>query len=190
MTAGVAGLVAGALSMAAGEYVSVSSQRDTELADLRLEERELDNDPEGELDELTAIYESRGLPAPLARQVAVELSKGDPLATHARDELGLEAGRQARPLPSGVGIGALVHRRGRRAPPGNRTDAGRQPSSRLLVAGPCRTWRPRELGSRTGGAPRMRAASRVLVWGAIAMAATSGIWCAGRNGRMTRGSDA
>jgi len=88
LTAGVAGLVAGALSMAAGEYVSVSSQRDTERADLRLEERQLSSDPEGELSELTGIYERRGLPNSLAREVAMALSKHGALAAHARDELG------------------------------------------------------------------------------------------------------
>ena len=98
VTAGIAGLMAGALSMAAGEYVSVSSQRDSEEADLRLEERELSNDPGGELRELADIYERRGLPADLALQVAVALSSGGALAAHARDELGLDEQRRARPL--------------------------------------------------------------------------------------------
>ena len=98
MTAGVAGLAAGALSMAAGEYVSVSSQRDSEEADLRLEQRELEHDPHGELRELSAIYEARGLSAGLARQVAVELTEAGALQAHARDELGLEDKRRARPL--------------------------------------------------------------------------------------------
>ena len=100
VTAGVAGLVAGALSMAAGEYVSVSSQRDAEEADLRLEERELAADPEGELHELTGIYERRGLEPALAAEVAAALTRGDALGAHARDELGLEAERRARPLSS------------------------------------------------------------------------------------------
>src|SRR5436189_6120863 len=90
VTAGIAGLVAGALSMAAGEFVSVSSQRDSERADLRLEEHELAGDPSGELRELSTIYEHRGLPHELAEQVAVELSSGGALAAHARDELGLD----------------------------------------------------------------------------------------------------
>lgn len=98
VTAGIAGLMAGALSMAAGEYVSVSSQRDSEEADIRLEERELADDPDGELRELANIYLRRGLPADLALQVAVALSSGGALAAHARDELGLEEQRRARPL--------------------------------------------------------------------------------------------
>src|SRR4051812_16474264 len=98
VTAGIAGLVAGALSMAAGEYVSVSSQRDTELADLRLEERELRDDPQGELRELAMIYERRGLSPALAQEVAGELTRGDALQAHARDELGLSPERLARPL--------------------------------------------------------------------------------------------
>src|ERR1700761_7765416 len=98
VTAGVAGLFAGAGSMAAGEYVSVSSQRDTEDADLRLEERELASDPVGELAELTGIYEGRGLPPALAGEVAAALTTHDALEAHARDELGLAEDRMARPL--------------------------------------------------------------------------------------------
>src|SRR6476646_9851537 len=98
ITAGVAGLVAGALSMAAGEYVSVSSQRDTEEADIRLERRELAQDPGGELRELTRIYENRGLAPELAAQVAEALSRHDALGAHARDELGLSEERLAQPL--------------------------------------------------------------------------------------------
>ena len=98
VTAGIAGLVAGAGSMAAGEYVSVSSQRDTEDADLRLEARELADDPEGELAELTAIYEARGLKSELALEVATELMAHDALEAHARDELGINEITQARPL--------------------------------------------------------------------------------------------
>lgn len=93
VTAGVAGLVAGALSMAAGEYVSVSSQRDSERADLRLERRELQHDPAGELRELTEIYERRGVPTALAQQVAEALSESDALGAHARDELGMDRAR-------------------------------------------------------------------------------------------------
>ena len=96
--AGIAGLVAGALSMAAGEYVSVSSQRDAEQADMRLEARELDRDPPGELRELAGIYEQRGLPPALASEVAASLSRRDALRAHARDELGLDEARLARPF--------------------------------------------------------------------------------------------
>ena len=154
MTAGVAGLVAGALSMAAGEYVSVSSQRDTELADLRLEERELANDPEGELDELTAIYESRGLPGPLARQVAMELSKGDPLATHARDELGLETGRQARPLQA-AWASALSFTAGAVVPLlAIALDADRQPSCSFASCWPLSDLASLEAWEPRSGVPR------------------------------------
>ena len=125
MTAGIAGLVAGALSMAAGEYVSVSSQRDAEQADLRLEERELARDPGGELRELAGIYERRGLPPGAGdARWRVTLSRGGALAAHARDELGLDEERLARPLPGRVGVGALVL--GRRGAPaaGRRRRAG------------------------------------------------------------------
>jgi|ERR1035437_22252 VIT1/CCC1 family predicted Fe2+/Mn2+ transporter len=98
LTAAIAALVAGALSMAAGEYVSVSSQRDTELADLRLEIKELSTNPDGEIEELAGIYRSRGLPQNLANEVAVALTKGDALAAHARDELGLDQTMLAKPI--------------------------------------------------------------------------------------------
>ena len=98
VTAGIAGMVAGALSMAAGEYVLVSSQRDAERADIRLEERELSDDPSGEMRELAGIYEQRGLPPALAGEVALTLSRRGALAAHVRDELGLDAGRRARPF--------------------------------------------------------------------------------------------
>lgn len=98
ITAGVAGLVAGALSMAACEYVSVSSQRDTENADVLVEARELDEHPDAELHELAVIYERRGLAQALAQQVAEALTAQDALSAHLRDELGLEDARRARPL--------------------------------------------------------------------------------------------
>lgn len=98
VTAGIAGMVAGALSMAAGEYVSVSSQRDTEDADLRLDRRELATDPEGELRELAAIYRARGLLEERAQEVAEALTVRGALEAHSRDELGLEQDRRARPL--------------------------------------------------------------------------------------------
>ena len=98
VTAGIAGLVAGALSMAAGEYVSVSSQRDAEQADIRLEERELRSDPQGELRELAGLYEHRGLPPALASEVASALSRRGALQAHLRDELGLDQRRLARPF--------------------------------------------------------------------------------------------
>jgi VIT1/CCC1 family predicted Fe2+/Mn2+ transporter len=174
-TAGVAGLVAGALSMAAGEYVSVSSQRDSEFADLRLEERELSEDPEGELDELARIYERRGLSQPLARQVAVELSKGDRLAIHARDELGLDEAMRARPLQA-AWTSALSFTAGAVLPLLAITlapDDSREVVCVLLTLAGLGCLGT--VGAVVGGAPRLPAAARVLVWGAIAMAITSGI---------------
>lgn len=175
VTAGIAGLVAGALSMAAGEYVSVSSQRDAELADLRLEERELAEDPEGELDELAEIYERRGLSATLAREVAVELSRGDRLAIHARDELGLNEQMRARPLQA-AWASALSFSAGAAlplvaialAPTGVRVVVCI--AATLIVLGLLGY-----LGALLGGAPRLKAGVRVVAWGALAMAITSAI---------------
>jgi VIT1/CCC1 family predicted Fe2+/Mn2+ transporter len=174
-TAGIAGLVAGASSMAAGEYVSVSSQRDTELADLRLEERELSADPEGELLELTTIYEGRGLSKELAEEVASVLSEDNALAAHARDELGLDEGRRARPLQA-AGASALSFACGAvlpllaigLAPTANRSLA-------CVVVTLLALTLLGDLGARLGGAPRARATARVLAWGAVAMAITSAI---------------
>lgn len=175
MTAGIAGLMAGALSMAAGEYVSVSSQRDSEEADLRLEQRELSNDPDGELRELAEIYERRGLPADLALQVAVALSSGDVLAAHARDELGLEQERRARPLQA-AWASALSFSAGAILP---LVAIGVSPPSARAVICVAVTLVALALlgdtGARLGGALRLRATSRVVVWGAVAMAVTAGI---------------
>jgi VIT1/CCC1 family predicted Fe2+/Mn2+ transporter len=175
LTAGIAGLVAGAGSMAAGEYVSVSSQRDTEEADLRLEQHELATDPEGELRELAGIYERRGLPEDLAASVARSLSEHDVLEAHARDELGLSSERRANPLQA-AGASALSFAVGAAVPLIAITVFG--PSSRvaacvvvtlLALAG------LGGLGGRLGGAPVGRAVARVVFWGAAAMAITSGI---------------
>lgn len=175
MTAGIAGLMAGALSMAAGEYVSVSSQRDSEEADLRLEQRELSNDPDGELRELAEIYERRGLPADLALQVAVALSSGDVLAAHARDELGLDEQRRARPLQA-AWASALSFSAGAILP---LVAIGVSPPSARAVICVAVTLVALALlgdtGARLGGALRLRATSRVVVWGAVAMAVTAGI---------------
>lgn len=114
LTAGMAGLVAGAVSMALGEYVSVSSQSDAERADIAKEKWELETMPEHELDELTAIYASKGLPQALAREVAEELTKHDALATHLAEELGITDTSAARPVQAAVGsagaftVGAVV----------------------------------------------------------------------------------
>lgn len=175
LTAGVAGLVAGAGSMATGEYVSVSSQRDTEKADLALETRELREDPEGELAELTAIYEGRGLPSQLALEVATALMESDALKAHARDELGLDEERRAQPLQA-AWASALSFACGAALPLIAITAS---PSSvralvcvivtlvALVTLG--------DMGARLGGAPRGRAIVRVVFWGAAAMAVTSGI---------------
>jgi VIT1/CCC1 family predicted Fe2+/Mn2+ transporter len=175
VTAGIAGLMAGALSMAAGEYVSVSSQRDSEGADLRLEERELSNDPGGELRELADIYERRGLSADLALQVAVALSRGGALAAHARDELGLDEQRRARPLQAAwasavsFSAGAILPLVAIGVSP---------PSARAVVCAGVTLVALALLGdtgARLGGAPPLRATLRCLVWGALAMAVTAGI---------------
>jgi vacuolar iron transporter family protein len=175
VTAGIAGLVAGALSMAAGEFVSVSSQRDAERADIRLEERELRLDPRGELEELIGIYERRGLPPALAGEVARTLSRRGALAAHARDELGLDDERRARPLQA-AWTSALSFSAGAALPllavavmPATVRIAATVVVALLalaLLGG---------LGARLGGAPRGRATVRVLVWGAAAMAVTSAI---------------
>jgi VIT1/CCC1 family predicted Fe2+/Mn2+ transporter len=174
-TAGVAGLVAGALSMAAGEYVSVSSQRDSEEADIRLEDRELHEDPAGELVELTRIYQRRGLSSELALTVAQELTRADPLAAHVRDELGLEDARRARPLQA-AWASALSFSAGAALPliavvatPPVAREAVTVAATLIALAilG--------DVGARLGGASRLVATSRVVVWGAVAMAVTAAI---------------
>ena len=175
LVAGIAGLTAGALSMAAGEYVSVSSQRDTERADLERERAELHSDPDIELAELEQIYERRGLSAELANQVAVELSRVDPLAIHARDELGIDMASLARPVQASV-VSALSFMVGAilpivvvaLAPASSRvvltmvvTIVG------LVVLG--------SIGARLGGAPPGRAAIRVFLGGSLALAISLGI---------------
>ena len=174
-TAGIAGLVAGALSMAAGEYVSVSSQRDSQMADLALEERELATDPEGELQELAGIYRGRGLDAELALRVAEELTAADALTTHARDELGIVEMRMAKPLEAAWTSAVAFSVGSGRAPDHDHPDpAGRaRPPHRGPDAGGAR--RARRPGARLGGAPMARAALRVSIWGAVAMALTSAI---------------
>lgn len=172
LTAGLAGLVGGALSMAAGEYVSVSSQRDTEQADLARERRELESDPELELDELTGIYEERGLSPGLARKVAIELSRGDRLAVHAREELNLVELTRARPLQAALSsaisfaLGAAVPLLAMVLSP---------TSARMtltLVVAALSLGVLGALAARLGGAPVPRAVARVVVGGALAMGLT------------------
>jgi VIT1/CCC1 family predicted Fe2+/Mn2+ transporter len=175
VVAGIAGMTAGALSMAAGEYVSVSSQRDAERADLRLEERQLGRDPEGELRELAAIYERRGLPEDLAEAVAESLSTQDALGAHARDELGLAQQRLARPLQA-AWASALSFALGAIMP---LVTVGVTPARGRVVACVLVTLVALALlgnrGARLGGAPTRRATLRAVAWGAAAMAVTSGI---------------
>jgi len=168
--AGVASLVAGALSMAAGEYTSVSSQRDTERADIAKETEELEEYPAVELEELTQIYEQRGLDRPLARQVAIQLTKADALGSHVRDELGIHGGGSARPLQaalvsaSGFVLGALPPvLLAALVPSGARIVAIAAAALAMLAA-------IGAIGARLGGAPVGRAAVRVTLFGGIAMA--------------------
>ena len=175
MVAGVAGLVAGAMSMAAGEYVSVHSQADTENADLKLERAELKTDDKGEHKELAAIYVSRGVDPVLAKQVAQQLMAHDGIGAHARDELGISETFRARPIQAALAsacsfaVGAVM------------------PLLAAIVASPARVI-PLVAGSslmflallgglaaRAGGAGVIVGALRVTFWGSLAMAVTAGV---------------
>ena len=175
LIAGVAGLVAGAMSMAAGEYVSVSSQSDTEQADLSRERKELSESPESELDELAEIYVKRGLERVLARQVAQQLMAKDALAAHARDELGMSEIMTARPVQAALTSAAMF-------------STGAAMPLLMVVLSPASALIPvvsaaslgflallGAIGARTGGANIVRATVRVTFWGALAMAITAGI---------------
>jgi vacuolar iron transporter family protein len=172
LVAGVAGLVAGALSMAAGEYVSVSSQADTERADLDRERKELATDAGAEEDELARIYETRGLDANLARQVARQLMARDALAAHARDELGITEVLAAKPLQAAAAsaatfaIGAALPILVSLLAPGA---AGLAVSLTSLVS----LAGLGALAAGAGGASPWLGAARVTFWGALAMAATA-----------------
>jgi VIT1/CCC1 family predicted Fe2+/Mn2+ transporter len=172
LLAGLAGLVAGALSMAAGEYVSVSSQADVESADLALERRELAMNPERERAELTAIYVARGLTPELARQVSQQLSAHDALGAHARDEIGLSEVTRARPIEAALASAAAF-------------TAGAVPPLLLVAFAPFGLITPAVglatvgllfglggLAARLGRAPVARGAARVAFWGMAAMACT------------------
>ena len=175
LVAGVAGLVAGALSMAAGEYVSVSSQADTERADLDLEKRELAAQPQAEEDELMRIYARRGLEPDLARTVARQLMAKDALTAHARDELGLTEELAARPLQAAI-ASAATFAVGASVPVLTILLA---PLAKLvLIVSIVSLLCLVALGAtaaRVGGAPPAVGAARVALWGAIAMAATAAI---------------
>jgi VIT1/CCC1 family predicted Fe2+/Mn2+ transporter len=175
LVAGVAGLVAGAMSMAAGEYVSVSSQADTERADLERERGELAEGGPGEQDELTAIYVGRGLTPALAQQVAKELMAHDALAAHARDELGISAALRARPVQAAL-TSALTFAVGAALPliivllvPDARLVPAVAGASLLCLGG------LGGLAARVGGARPVIGAVRVVFWGALAMGLTAGI---------------
>jgi vacuolar iron transporter family protein len=175
LIAGVAGLVAGALSMAAGEYVSVSSQADTEQAELKLERAELAAQPTAEEDELAGIYVGRGLEQQLARTVARQLMAKDALAAHARDELGLTTETSARPIQAamtsaasfavGAGVPVLTILV---APLNTLVLTIAVVSTLCLIA-------LGAIAARAGGAPALVGAARVAFWGALAMAATAGV---------------
>jgi len=175
LVAGVAGLVAGAMSMAAGEYVSVSSQSDTEQADLARERKELATDPEFELAELAAIYANRGVAPDLARQVAQQLMAKDALGAHARDELGISEIATARPVQAALTSAATFA-----------TGAALPLIVVLLSPLSVLIWTTAiaslvflavlgAISARTGGADVTRAVVRVTFWGALAMAITAGI---------------
>ena len=175
LIAGVAGLVAGAMSMAAGEYVSVKSQSDTEAADLARERGELAADAGAEHQELAGIYVKRGLDAALADQVATQLMEHDALGAHARDELGISETLSARPVQAalssaasftaGAALPLLV---ALTAPTG---------SLPAVVAGSSLVFLATlgAVAARTGGAPAVRGAWRVTFWGALAMAITAAV---------------
>jgi VIT1/CCC1 family predicted Fe2+/Mn2+ transporter len=173
LVAGMAGLVAGAMSMAAGEYVSVSTQSDTEGADLLREKKELADDSVGELAELAGIYEQRGLDLDLAKQVAEQLMSADALAAHARDELGISDVLSARPVQAALtSAGSFA------------VGATLPLATAAFASDPTRVWLVALMsiiflsllgvvGARAGGSPVLRAAIRVTVWGALAMAVTA-----------------
>ena len=175
LIAGVAGLVAGAMSMAAGEYVSVSSQSDTERADLARERGELKDNPAFELDELAEIYVKRGVEKPLALQVAGQLMAKDALTAHARDELGISEITTARPVQAALTSAASF-------------SVGAAMPLLMVVVSPAGALVPivsaaslgflaflGAVGARAGGANVLRATARVTFWRALAMALTAGI---------------
>lgn len=175
LVSGLAGLVAGAMSMAAGEYVSVSSQADTEQADIARERRELSDNPQHEHDELVGIYMQRGLDKELAEQVTTQLMAHDALAAHTRDELGISEATTARPLQAAIysaatfAVGAFLPLLIVLLAPGNYLMWVVAISSLvfLTILG--------TISAKLGGAPVLKAASRVTFWGALAMGLTAGV---------------
>lgn len=174
LTAGVAGLVAGALSMAAGEYVSVSSQKDSELYDRVLEERSLSENPEEELHELSTLYEKRGLEKELARTVATQLQAHDPVRTHLREELGITHERIARPLQAAV-ASAVSFSVGSLFPLAAAIFVGARGGWVICGVSLIALFAAGALGATIGGGGKLRAALRVCAGGGLAMAVTFGI---------------
>ena len=175
LVAGVAGLTAGAMSMAVGEFVSVSSQHDAEAADIAKEKAELELSPQAELKELTGIYRERGLDAELALEVAKQLTEHDKLAAHLRDELGIEPSKRARPIQAAwisavsFAVFALVPILALLVSPRDLAIYVIPAASLVALAG------LGAFGASLGGAPVARAAVRVTVGGGLAMALTSAI---------------
>ena len=175
LLAGVAGLVAGAMSMAAGEYVSVSSQSDTENADLAIEKASLENDIEFEKDELAKIYQDRGLEPVLAKQVAEQLMAHDALGAHARDEIGISESVSAQPVQAALysagtfTVGAALPLIVAWTTPGNYLISAVAALSLVFLA------LLGGLAARAGGAPITVGAIRVTFWGALAMSLTAGV---------------
>jgi VIT1/CCC1 family predicted Fe2+/Mn2+ transporter len=173
LVSGVAALVAGAMSMAAGEYVSVSSQADSETADLARERAELATQPEQESAELVAIYEARGLPPDLAREVAEHLEAHDALTAHARDELGISEHLSARPVQAALtsaatfAVGAALPLAAAVVAPAQAMTPAVSGASLLFLA------LLGAVGARAGRAPIWKATARVTFWGALAMAVTA-----------------
>jgi VIT1/CCC1 family predicted Fe2+/Mn2+ transporter len=175
LIAGLAGLVAGAMSMAAGEYVSVSSQTDAEKADLARETRELAETPDAELDELTRIYVDRGLDRDLAKKVAIQLTAHDAIGTHARDELGISETVTSHPFQAAM-VSALTFAAGAVVP--LLVAALAPPTQVSLVVAATTLFALAVLGglgASAGGAGIARGAVRVTFWGALAMAATAAV---------------
>ncbi len=175
LVAGIAALVAGAMSMAAGEYVSVSSQSDVEKADLARESKELAANPQAELKELAEIYVGRGLEPTLAQEVARQLMAKDALSAHARDELGISKTQRARPVQAAMASAASF-------------TVGAIPPLAMVLLAPAAWLTPAvaaaslvflvalgAVGAKIGGAPVLRATLRVALWGSLALAVTAGI---------------
>jgi len=175
LVAGVAGLVAGAMSMAAGEYVSVSSQSDTEKADLGREQKELERSPEWELRELQQIYETRGLDPELAQRVAVQLTAKGALEAHARDELGFSDMHAARPVQAALASAATFAVGA--AMPLIAASVATKPTIIPVVSATSLIFLALlgAVAAQAGGAGMARGALRVTFWGALAMALTAGV---------------